>query len=104
MSKLPDNSELLQESMKKLCDMVDQAARYTESVVNGKVDMDPKVGRELANAMECIPKLPENIVDQVLHNGLQDLLMVNYLSSLTQAQVAISEKLLHVKNNTSTTK
>jgi translation initiation factor 3 subunit F len=64
-------------------------------VVAGKTPADAKIGREIADALASIPLIRADQFDQIFNNGLQDLLMVSYLSGLTQAQLSMAEKLIN---------
>jgi len=49
----------------------------------------------MADALASIPMIRAEQFDQLFSGGLQDLLMVSYLSGLTQAQLSMAEKLIN---------
>ena len=83
----------LQVSMEKLHSLLDEALKYVDSVVEGKVNPDPEVGRQIADTLASVPRVRPEIFDRLFNDSLQDLLMVTYLSNITRTQVTIAEKL-----------
>ncbi|RHY22499.1 hypothetical protein DYB25_003451 [Aphanomyces astaci] len=94
-SSLPTELEALERSIARLHALLGQSADFVGNVVSGASVGNPKIGRELAEAVASIPAIRTDVFDQIFNNGLQDLLMVSYLSSLTQAQLSIAEKLVN---------
>lgn len=92
---LPKELEALEETMEQLYKCIDGASSFVGDVVAGKQATDVKLGREIADALAAIPMLREEQFDQLFNTGLQDLLMVSYLSGLTQAQLSMAEKLIN---------
>ncbi|KAI9991035.1 hypothetical protein PInf_018653 [Phytophthora infestans] len=92
---LPKELEALEETMEQLYKCIDGASSFVGDVVAGKQTADAKLGREIADALAAIPMLREEQFDQLFNTGLQDLLMVSYLSGLTQAQLSMAEKLIN---------
>ncbi len=83
----------LETSMSRLLGMLREVKSYVDGVVNGKHKGDAHIGRLIAASVSSIPQMrPETFV-RLFDSNLQDLLMVNYLSSLTKAQLSIAEKL-----------
>eukprot|EP01061_Rhynchopus_euleeides_P033252 TRINITY_DN5560_c0_g1_i1.p1 TRINITY_DN5560_c0_g1~~TRINITY_DN5560_c0_g1_i1.p1 ORF type:complete len:353 (+),score=150.83 TRINITY_DN5560_c0_g1_i1:226-1284(+) len=68
---------------------------YTNAVIEGKESEDPVIGRELLNLVQSMPPVATDAFDKVYHSTTQDMLMVVYLSKLTQVQVHLMER-LHV--------
>ncbi|RHY30229.1 hypothetical protein DYB32_004510 [Aphanomyces invadans] len=94
-TSLPTDLEALEHAIARLHALLGQSADYVEKVIAGKEPTaNPKIGRELAEAVASIPAIRSDVFDQIFNSGLQDLLMVSYLSSLTQAQLSIAEKLI----------
>jgi translation initiation factor 3 subunit F len=93
--ELPKELEALEETMEQLYKCIDGASSFVGGVVSGKQTADAKLGREIADALAAIPMLREDQFDQLFNTGLQDLLMVSYLSGLTQAQLSMAEKLIN---------
>jgi translation initiation factor 3 subunit F len=85
--------EALQVSLERLYDLVSATCDYVDKVVDGSLPADPVVGREIADALACVPSADTDAMDRLFHESLQDLLMVTYLSNITQTQVTIAEKL-----------
>lgn len=94
-ASLPSELALLEESMTRLYSCISDASAYVSDVVDGKIEQDAKIGRELADALASIPMIRAEQFDQIFSSGLQDLLMVSYLSGLTQAQLSMAEKLIN---------
>lgn len=89
----------LQESMEKLLSMLETASEYIGQVVDGKVEADDAIGRQIADTLSSVPRIRPEMFDKMYNESLQDLLMVTYLSNITRTQLTISEKLnaaLHV--------
>ncbi|KAL3671066.1 hypothetical protein V7S43_004249 [Phytophthora oleae] len=93
--ELPKELEALEETMKELYKCIEGASSFVGDVVAGKQTAGAKLGREIADALAAIPMLREEQFDQLFNTGLQDLLMVSYLSGLTQAQLSMAEKLIN---------
>uniref|UniRef100_A0A8B9HXU2 Eukaryotic translation initiation factor 3, subunit F n=1 Tax=Astyanax mexicanus TaxID=7994 RepID=A0A8B9HXU2_ASTMX len=61
---------------------------------SGKVIADNSVGRYLMDLVNKVPKIPAEDFESMLNSNINDLLMVTYLANLTQAQIALNEKLV----------
>lgn len=48
---------------------------------------------QLADTLAAVPRMRPEAFNRLFDDNLQDLLMVSYLSSLTNTQLAIAEKL-----------
>lgn len=92
MKKDVDNSGL-KVSMETLLDMLEKASEYIGKVVDGKVEPDDVVGRQIADTLSTVPRIRPEMFDKMYNESLQDLLMVTYLSKITRTQLTISEKL-----------
>eukprot|EP00741_Cyanophora_paradoxa_P008621 tig00001355_g8345.t1 len=88
-----DNLEAMEACVRKLVSMLDTVLAYIDDVIAGKRKGDAQVGRFLWEAVQSVPKLSRESFEKIFNNGLQDLLMVTYLASLTKTQIALSEKL-----------
>jgi translation initiation factor 3 subunit F len=88
-----DPSAALQLSMEKLHSLLESTLQYVDSVVDGKLDPDAEVGRQIADTLATVPRIRPEIFDRLFHDSLQDLLMVTYLSNITRTQMTIAEKL-----------
>jgi len=92
-STIYDENADLKNSMERLYEMLDNASNFVEKVVDGSVEPDVKVGRQLADTLSSIPAMRKDLFDKVFNDTLQDLMMVSYLSNLTRTQLSIAEKL-----------
>ncbi|CAG5896374.1 unnamed protein product [Menidia menidia] len=61
---------------------------------SGKVTADNSVGRFLTDLVNKVPTISAEDFENMLNSNINDLLMVTYLSNLTQAQIALNEKLV----------
>ena len=103
-------------SMEKLHSLLDTTLQFVDSVVEQGDDdtgggtkasssvpsssssvvgvlPNPEVGRQLADALASVPRIRPDVFDRLFHDSLQDLLMIQYLSTITQTQLNIAEKL-----------
>eukprot|EP00533_Pseudo-nitzschia_delicatissima_P001702 CAMPEP_0116097160 /NCGR_PEP_ID=MMETSP0327-20121206/10566_1 /TAXON_ID=44447 /ORGANISM="Pseudo-nitzschia delicatissima, Strain B596" /LENGTH=304 /DNA_ID=CAMNT_0003588911 /DNA_START=93 /DNA_END=1007 /DNA_ORIENTATION=- len=80
-------------SMEKLYKLLETASEYVDSVVDGKTSPDAEVGRQVADTLAGVPRIRPEVFDKLFNDSLQDLLMVTYLSNITQTQLSIAEKL-----------
>lgn len=89
----PDQGKNLQASMEKLLEMLETASEYAAAVVDGKMEADDVVGRQISDTLSNIPRIRPELFEKMFSDSLQDLLMVTYLSNITRTQLTISEKL-----------
>lgn len=94
-ASLPTELAALEDSIARLYTCLENASAYVADVVGGKLPSNAKVGREIADALASIPAIRPDQFDQIFSSGIQDLLMVSYLSGLTQAQLSMAEKLIN---------
>ena len=80
-------------SMEKLLSMLETASEYIGKVVDGEVEADDAIGRQIADTLSSVPRIRPEMFDKMFNDSLQDLLMVTYLSNITRTQLSISEKL-----------
>jgi len=66
---------------------------YIADVQSGKAAPNPELGRLLADTVALVPQLNPGMYEKTFHNGLQDLLMIVYLSNLTRTQLALAERI-----------
>lgn len=88
-----EKDEPLLVSMEKLYNMLEIASDYVDSVMDGKRSPDAEIGRQVANTLATVPRIRPEVFDKLFNDSLQDLLMVTYLSNITQTQLSIAEKL-----------
>lgn len=91
--KKEKEDEPLLVSMEKLYNMLERASDYVDSVIDGKISPDAEVGRQVADTLATVPRIRPEVFDKLFNDSLQDLLMVTYLSNITQTQLSIAEKL-----------
>jgi len=92
--RTPESSdELLLISMEKLYNLLETASNYVDSVIEGKTSPDADIGRKVADTLATVPRIRPEVFDKLFDDSLQDLLMVTYLSNITQTQLSIAEKL-----------
>ncbi|KAK7879844.1 hypothetical protein WMY93_033492 [Mugilogobius chulae] len=75
-------------------DMLTTVLAYIEDVLSGKVAADNCVGRFLMDLVNKVPTISAEDFQNMLNSNINDLLMVTYLSNLTQAQIALNVKLV----------
>ncbi len=80
-------------SIEKLLTMLETASEYIGKVVDGEVEADDAIGRQIADTLSSVPRIRPEMFDKMFNDSLQDLLMVTYLSNITRTQLSISEKL-----------
>uniref|UniRef100_A0A667ZF15 Eukaryotic translation initiation factor 3 subunit F n=2 Tax=Myripristis murdjan TaxID=586833 RepID=A0A667ZF15_9TELE len=81
-------------SASRVQDMLATVLSYIEDVLSGKVTADNSVGRFLMDLVNKVPTISAEDFETMLNSNINDLLMVTYLSNLTQAQIALNEKLV----------
>jgi len=93
---VPSEMDALESAMKKLYSLLETSSKYVDDVVAGKIaNPDSRIARHLADALNAIPHTKPHEFNKMFNNSLQDLLMVSYISSLTQAQLCMAEKLVN---------
>uniref|UniRef100_A0A6Q2ZG46 MPN domain-containing protein n=1 Tax=Esox lucius TaxID=8010 RepID=A0A6Q2ZG46_ESOLU len=75
-------------------DMLATVLTYIEDVLSGKQGADNSVGRYLMDLVNKVPKISAEDFETMLNSNINDLLMVTYLANLTQAQIALNEKIV----------
>lgn len=88
-----DEAEGLRRSVARLSEVLGTVRDYVDDVVEGRTVPDDAVGLRIADALSAVPRVRPDALDRDFHGGLQDLLMVTYLSNLTKTQLTIAEKL-----------
>lgn len=85
--------EGLEASIERTKDLLDHVGKYVEDVLAGKAEANNEVGRLLADTIASVPLMKPGVFEKTFHNGLQDLLMVSYLSQMTRTQLALAERI-----------
>ena len=83
----------LARSLSRILNMTQYVCQYIDDVVANTSKPDNRVGRNIADITSTIPRVRSTVFREMFAKNLQDLLMVVYMSNLTRAHVAISEKL-----------
>lgn len=94
---LSADSKALEVSLKRLHTLIRLAARYCEDVASGARAGDESVGRALADTLSAVPPFDAEFFQRTFGRSVQDLLMVSYLSQLTQAQIKLAERISSLK-------
>jgi len=94
ISSLPSSTISVEQSIIGLKKTLDSIQVYVDDVVDGKVSPSRDIGIAIADSLNTFtgPK-NQSTVQQSLQTKVQDLLMISYLTTLTQTQTIISEKL-----------
>merc|ERR1711865_89420 len=77
----------------EMLERLEHIEKYVADVQGGKQVADPALGRLLADTVALVPNLNPGMYEKTFHNGLQDLLMIVYLSNLTRTQLALAERI-----------
>ncbi|CEL94104.1 unnamed protein product [Vitrella brassicaformis CCMP3155] len=77
----------------KLVKLLKACTEYVEDVLDGKIEGDTELGRDLTKMLCSEPFFDVETFDAMCQNSLQDNLMVVYLSTLSRLQVAINQKI-----------
>jgi hypothetical protein len=93
VTSLSTSLEALETSMVKVKDMLSSCIGYVETVASGSRAGDAALGRALADACSAVPHLDAAEFGEMFNAGLHDMLMVSYLSSLTQTHVSLAERI-----------
>lgn len=79
--------------MRRLRKLLDNTLSFVDGVVGGRTPADEAVGRAIADAVAAVPTVEPAAFERGLAGNMQDLLMVTYLSHLTQAQIKLAERI-----------
>ena len=90
---LPSDVAGLTGALGRLHALLSLGAEYAQAVVDGKVAPDPRLGRLLAEAVAAVPRMAPGAMSGLLSDGVQDVLLVMYLSNLTRTQLQLSDTL-----------
>lgn len=93
VSALPSEARALTESTERLLQLLDKVLGYVDSVVEGKQPAHADIGMALADTLGTAQGLRLEEVQAALQSRSQDLLMVSYLSTMLQTQLAVAERL-----------
>jgi translation initiation factor 3 subunit F len=98
VTTLPSSTERLENAVTDLSKVFDDVQAYVDNVVDGKIAPSREVGIAIAEALNAFATQSAQSAAQQssVQTKVQDLLMISFLSTLTQTQTLISEKLLEV--------
>ena len=85
--------EGLEHQITEMMTRLEHIQEYIQKVQSGEQTPDPALGRLLADTVALVPNLNSGMFEKTFHNGLQDVLMVVYLSNLTRTQLALAERI-----------
>jgi len=92
-ANIASDLESLENSIKKLAELLDTSSKYVDDVLNSKVAGNSNIGRFLAETVSSLPRIEPSAFEKMFNNSLQDLLLVVYLANLTRTQLTLAEKL-----------
>ena len=93
VSALPNERVSVNNSVSQLLKTIDELSSYVDKVVSGDAPAIADIGVELSHALSSLQTYNSEEITAQLQGKVQDMLMIAYLSTLTKAQLKISEKL-----------
>eukprot|EP01083_Nonionella_stella_P064306 167470_1 len=91
-SIIPD-VDSLQIALADLLGNLEEIDSYVDQVVKGTIPEDRTIGRAISHALAAVPHIDSSSFEKMFAGHLQDMLMVVYLASQTQTQLAIADKI-----------
>ena len=92
-SSLTSELDGLESAIGNIRKMLSSVLTYVDEVVAKKREPDPTIGRLIADTLAAVPHMDQETFHSLFQSSLQDLLMVTYLSNLTQTQLALAERI-----------
>lgn len=92
-AKIPNERNAVSESMETLVDNLDKVLAYVDSVRTGKTAASAATGMALADTLNSLKLIAPEEFQAVLQGRFQDLLMTGHITTLTQTQLHLAEKL-----------
>jgi translation initiation factor 3 subunit F len=92
-STAEDERVKLTKSLEKLTKTIEQLSEYVEKVVNGKEEASMEIGMAISNAIDAVNQIRPSDFQANFQSRVQDLVMLSYINTLTQTQIAIADKL-----------
>ena len=93
MRELSPDISGLETSLRRLKKLLELTGRYCEEVASGARQGDEAIGRAIADSLSAIPPFDADAFQRTFGRSVQDMLMVAYLATLTQAQIKLSERI-----------
>jgi len=87
----------LELSLKRLLSLLDIVSSYVDQVVKENEQADPTIGRMISDIVASLPRIDSPSFQKMFNRSIKDLLMVVWLTTLTQTQLQISDKFLALK-------
>jgi hypothetical protein len=81
-------------AMHRLLTLLGASHSYVQDVVSGKRAADPSVGSAMTEALAAVPRLSHETMLRAIKEGMSDLIMTGYLTSLTSAQLGLAERIV----------
>jgi translation initiation factor 3 subunit F len=96
LAPISSSEQALAVSTEKMLAVIDQILHYVTEVSEGRIEARPDVGMLLADTLGLSGAVRVEDFQSLFQSKTQDLLMVNYLTTLIQNQLAIAEKLQQI--------
>jgi translation initiation factor 3 subunit F len=93
VAAIPSEARALTESSSRLLEVIDSILEYVNGVVDGSQTAHEDIGMALADTLGATQGVRTEDFQSVFQTKTQDILMVSYLTTLIQNQLAIAEKL-----------
>lgn len=92
-SIIPSEQERVSQALEKLLHVIDAISIYIDRVVTNQIQPIPDIGMKISDILSSLQTISSDHIATVYRDKVQDSLMVSYLSTLTKAQVLLSQKL-----------
>lgn len=92
-ARLPNERTAVSEALSNLVGSLDKSIEYVESVLAGETTASAATGMALADTLNSLKLISADDFQAILQGRLQDLLMTGHITTLTQTQVHLAEKL-----------
>lgn len=93
VAAIPPEIQAFNDAIEKLLSKIDTILDYVNAVVEGTETARPDIGMALADVLSSSQSIKMNDFHGVFNAKTQDILMVSYLTTLLQNQLAIAEQL-----------
>lgn len=95
-STTENQREKLIKSLEKLTKTIEQLSEYVNNVVSGAEEANMEIGMAISNAIDAVNQIRPSDFQANFEGRVQDLVMLSYINTLTQTQLAIADKLSSV--------
>jgi translation initiation factor 3 subunit F len=93
ISRIPDERGAAADAMDSLVFNLDRVIAYVEAVLDGRTAASASTGMALADALNSLKLISPEDFQTILQGRLQDLLMISHITTLTESQLNLAEKL-----------